>query len=409
MVPPQGAASCGGGKATDAVEKPRLVDIFRRIMATYRAQYRATPEQHRLLRDMERCRTAALGGRLYRCDHCGLDVPLYNSCGNRGCPQCQALEQARWIEARSARILPVGHHHVVFTLPSELRPLAIRHPRELYGLLLQTAGNTLTSLAEERLGVRLGATLVLHTWTRELLVHPHVHCVVTAGGLTLDGKKWVHRKGFLFAIRQMKSVFRARMLVGLDRLRRRGKVHLADGAQADAEAWKCLFGKLPKPAKWVAYIEAPFGRSTHVLQYLGRYTHRIGLSDQRLVAVTDDAVTFRTRGDATVTLTPLELMRRFVRHVLPKGLNKIRHVGLYAAPHVKGWLAQARRMLGPGDQTQVQPALPAPDEPECNETWDELLGRLLGTDVLTCPQCRQGRLLVQAVLQCARAPPEAKP
>lgn len=335
---------------------------------------------------------------------------MYNSCANRGCPNCQALEQARWIQRRSARILPVGHHHVVFTLPSELRPLACRHPRELYGLLLQTAGNVLTSLGEERLGVRLGATLVLHTWTRELLLHPHVHCVVTAGGLTLDGERWVHHKGFLFAIRQMKAVFRARMLAGLDRLRRSGQVHLADDPQADTEAWKRLFGKLPKPAKWVAYIEPPFGRSTHVLQYLGRYTHRIGLSDQRLVSMTEDAVTFRTRGDATVTLAPLELMRRYLRHVLPAGLNKIRHVGLYAAVHVKGALEKARLLLGAGDQAQRAPEVPPPPPaaPEQPETWDELLGRLLGRDPLVCPQCQQGRLLVQAVLPSARAPPEAK-
>jgi hypothetical protein len=405
--PPVGAAVCDGGG--QKAEKPRLIDVFRSIAAEYRSKYSLTPEQGRLLRDMERCRTAALGGRLYRCDHCQFEVPLYNSCGNRGCPNCQALEQARWIAARSARILPVGHHHVVFTLPSELRPLAGRHPRELYGLLLQTAGSVLTSLGEERLGVRLGATLVLHTWTRELLLHPHVHCVVTAGGLTLDGKKWLDRKGFLFAVAQLKAVFRARMLAGLDRLRRGGQVHLDDDPKADADAWKRLFLQLPKAGKWVVYTEAPFGRSTHVLQYLGRYTHRIGLSDQRLVAVSEQAVTFRTRGDATVTLHPLELLRRYLRHVLPAGLNKIRHVGLYAAVHVKGALAVARQLLGGGDQVEPTPEPQPPAQPEQPETWAELLGRLSGDDPLVCPQCRQGRLLVEAVLQCARAPPGAKP
>ncbi len=400
MAPPQGAAAyCGERARQDADDKPHLVEVFRRHAPAYRAQYHLTPEQARLLGDMERCRTAALGGRIYLCDHCGLEVPLYNSCGNRGCPQCQALDQAKWIEARSARILPTGHHHVVFTLPSELRPLAVRHPRELYGLLLRTAGSVLTTLGEQRLGLRLGATLVLHTWTRELLLHPHVHCVVTAGGLSLDGERWVHRKGFLFAVKQMKAVFAARMLAGLDRLRR-GGLHLDD----DPEAWTRLFQRLPRARKWVVYIEPPFGRSTHVLQYLGRYTHRVGLSDQRLVSVSDDAVTFRTRGDATVTMPPLELMRRYLRHVLPKGLNKIRHVGLYAAAHIKAALATARRLLGTGDQ----PAQPDA-EPEAAETWDAILERLTGVDPLCCPVCRQGRLALHAVVPDPRnrAPPGA--
>jgi len=400
--PPTGAAACHDSTRTDAEPRPHLVEVFRCHADDYRANYPLTPEQGRLLRDMERCRTAALGGHLYRCDACGDEVPMYNSCLNRGCPQCQALEQARWIEARSARILPVGHHHVVFTLPSELRPLAMRHPRELYGLLLQSAGSTLTTLGEERLGVRLGATLVLHTWTRELLLHPHVHCVVTAGGLTLNGERWVNRKGFLFAVKQMKAVFAARILAGLNRLRR-GGLHLDD----DPEAWTRLFQRLPKARKWVVYIEPPFGRSTHVLQYLGRYTHRVGLSDQRLVSVSNDAVTFRTRGDATVTMTPLELMRRYLRHVLPKGLNKIRHVGLYAAAHVKGALTQARQLLGAGDQPE--PISPPAAEAEQGETWDELLGRLVGVDPLKCPKCAQGRLVLRATLPPARAPPEAMP
>lgn len=373
-------------------------------MAEYRAHHNLTPGQARLLRDMEHCRTAANGGRLYRCDHCGHEVPVYNSCGNRACPNCQALEQARWIEARQARVLPVGHHHVVFTLPSELRPLAAFHPREMYALLLKTAGGVLTSLAEERHGVRLGATLVLHTWTRELLFHPHVHCVVTAGGLTLDGeKKWLHRKGFLFAVAQLKARFRARLLAGLDTLRRQGLQW-----DEDPEAWPRLFARLPKAKKWVVYIEQPFGRSTHVLQYLGRYTHRVGLSDQRLVAVTDDAVTFRTHGSATVTLAPLELMRRFLRHVLPAGLNKIRHVGLYAATHVRGELAHAHELLGTGDRDKPevpQPEPTPPTEPDPPETWAELLGRLLGVDLLTCPACRQGRMLVEEILPRGRAPP----
>ncbi len=409
MRPPIEAATTAGHgrqRAAAAEEKPRLVDVFRQHHAAYRGQFSVTPEQSRLLGDMVRCRTAALGGRLYQCDHCGVEVPLYNSCGNRACPQCQALDQARWIAARQARVLPIGHHHVVFTLPSELRPLALRHPRAMYGLLLKTVGQVLTSLAEEHLKVHLGATLVLHTWTRELSFHPHVHCVVTAGGLRQDGEGWEHRRDFLLSIHLLKAAFRARILCGLDRLRQ-GGLQWDD----DPEAWNRLFAKLPKAAKWVVYTEPPFGRSTHVLQYLGRYTHRVGLSDQRLVAVTADAVTFRTRGSATLTLKPLELMRRYLRHVLPAGLNKIRHVGLYAAVHMRGELAQARALLGEGDLASANDeppdvTAPAPASPAAAELdWTELLAQLLGATA-NCPHCRQGRLLQQAVLPRVRAPPE---
>lgn len=408
MGPPVTAAVCGSERTPASAEKPRLVEIFAHVASTYRAQHRLTPEQGRLLRDMERCRTAALGGRMYRCDGCDHEVPLYNSCTNRACPNCQMIEQARWIEARSARILPVGHHHVVFTLPSQVRALARRHPREIYGLLLETAASVLTSLGQERLGVRVGATLVLHTWTRELLFHPHVHCVVTAGGLTLDRARWVHRKGFLFAVRQMKARFRARLLAGLDRLRRSGKVTLSDDPEANAAAWQQVFVSLPKAAKWVVYIEAPFGRSTHVLQYLGRYTHRIGLSDQRLVSATEYAVTFRTRGDATTTLAPDELLRRFLMHVLPAGLNKIRHVGLYASVHASGALGSARKLLGEGDRQPPPPDAPPARPSEPVETWDELVTRLLGVNPLDCPSCRAGRLRLQCNIARprSRGPPE---
>ena len=403
MPQPQMAAECGGGQDSDEVQKLRLIEIFRQHAQAYRAQFRLTPEQERLLAGMERCRTAALGGHLYRCDHCGFELPIYNSCGNRGCPNCQALEQTRWIEAREQRILPVGHHHVVFTLPSQLRPLAKLYPRAIYALVLQSAGKVLTMLGHDELKARLGATLILHTWTRELNFHPHVHCIVTSGGLVQDGQIWRHRKGFLFSIRQLKARFRALLIAGLDQLRRNGLKY-----DEDPEAWSRLFATLPKAAQWVVWIEKPFGRSTHVLQYLGRYTHRVGLSDSRLLAVSDTAVTFATRDGKTLTLPPLELMRRYFQHVLPHGLNKIRHVGLYAATHVRGELAVARQLLGDGDKAPVVPTQPTPTEPEPYETWTEFMTRVLGVDPRQCPTCRQGRLLLEATIDRSRAPPEPK-
>jgi len=347
------------------------------------------------------CRTAALGGHLYVCDRCAHEVPVYNSCRNRNCPNCQALDQARWIDARKARMLPVGHHHVVFTLPGQLRPLAKRHPREIFDLLMTAVRETLTVLPQDHHGLRCGVTAVLHTWTRELLFHPHVHCIVTAGGLTLDGTRWIDRKGYLLSVDLMKAYFRGRVLHHLDGLRRQ------DGIELGQAAWNRLIGSLPKPKRWCVHIEQPFGRSAHVLEYLGRYTHRIAISDFRLVEVQEDSVRFRTRGDDTTTLAPSVFIDRYLQHVLPRGLHKIRHFGLYAAANVRRRLPVAHALLGEGDRYLQDGPRPEPGE----ETAAALLLRLTGEDPLRCPKCRKGRMerrplpVVGARAAGARAPP----
>lgn len=383
----------GSGAGPEAADRPSVVAIFRRHAEAYQAARPwLSPEQHRLLRDVMVCRTAALGGHLYVCDSCDHRVPVYNSCRNRGCPNCQALSQAKWIEARKARVLPVGHHHVVVTLPGQLRRLAMRHPRKLFNLLMVAVRETLTDLARDHLGIQLGVTAVLHTWTRELLFHPHVHCVVTAGGLTLDGTKWVDRKGFLLPVDLVKAHFRGRVLHHLDRLQRAGELGLG------VAAFRKLVGSLPKPDKWCVHIEQPFGRSKHVFEYLGRYTHRIAISDFRLVSATDDAVTFRTHGNDTITLAANAFIDRYLKHVLPAGLHKIRHFGLYAAATVNKKLPVAAALLGDGDR----------DEPEAKpaETAVELMERLTGEDLLRCPKCREGRMKRHPLeTESARGPP----
>lgn len=381
MAPCARATSLGA--EPPAPSRPSVVEIFRRHGKAYRVEHPwLFPEQKRLLYDMMVCRTAVLGGHLYVCNSCYHEVPVYNSCRNRNCPNCQAMEQARWIEARKARVLPVGHHHVVFTLPGQLRPLAKRHPREIFDLLMTAVRETLTVLPREHLGLHLGVTAVLHTWTREMLFHPHVHCVVTAGGLTLDGTRWVDRKGFLLPVALLKSYFRSRVLHHLDRLWRQEEIKLSKAA------WQKLIGSLPKPQKWCIHIEQPFGRSAHVLEYLGRYSHRIAISDFRLVDVQDDSVRFRTRGDDTTTLSPLVFIDRFLQHVLPRGLHKIRHFGLYAAANVQRRLPVACALLGEGDRSRKEQPTPAPLE----ETAVELLLRLTGEDLLRCPKCGKGRM-----------------
>ncbi|MBM4109660.1 MAG: IS91 family transposase [Phycisphaerae bacterium] len=370
----------GSGSPGEGGPKLRVVDMVRRHADAWRANHVPSPEQARVLRDVERCRTAALGGHLHHCAECGYEVPVYNACHNRHCPNCQAIEQARWIEAREAVLLPVGHHHVVFTLPAQLRPLARRFPREIYNLLFRAVRETLTLLADEHLGGILGITAVLHTWTRDLSFHPHIHALVTGGALHHDGTRWLPRLGFLFPVERMKAVFRGRVLAALHPLR--SALHLGDAA------WRQLLRSLPPKDKWVVYTEPPFGRSSHVLAYLGRYTHRIGISDARLIEANDDVVRFATRDGKTATLTPLEFVSRFLQHVLPSGFHKIRHFGLYAPGTAHKQLAAARALLEPDSTGPTHPE----GSVESGETWDALLSRLTGRDVLRCPRCQHGRL-----------------
>lgn len=399
---PQAREPAGDDEAKS--DGPKVVDIFRRHGDQYRALYPLSPEQDRLLRDMQVCRTAALGGHLYVCPECGFEQPQYNSCRNRGCPNCQALAQGEWIEKRNERILPVGHHHVVFTLPAQLRPLALRNQREAYSLLFSAAWETMQLLAKEDLDAQLGVTAVLHTWTRELGYHPHVHCVVTAGALSTDGTTWVERTSYFFPGARLKAVFRSRMLAGLRKLCEQGKVSIPEDGEdtSDSSAWERLERRLPGKKKWVVYTEPPLGRSTQVLSYLGRYTHRIAISDYRLVSIDDNKVCFRTHGDDTITLEALEFMRRFFLHVLPQGFRKIRHFGLYAPVNVNGRLEQARALLG-GDEgcnDEVEDESPP-------ETWVELLARLIEDDPLRCPKCKIGRMQVkQALSPTQRGPPK---
>ncbi|MBC8423708.1 IS91 family transposase [bacterium] len=382
---------------SSAPARPSVLAIFRRHGEAYLAgRPWLSPEQRRLLRDVMVCRTAALGGHVYVCDSCEHRLPVYNSCRNRSCPNCQALDQARWIEARKARVLPVGHHHVVFTLPGQLRALAKRHPRKVFDLLMTSVRETLTVLPRDHLGLQLGVTAVLHTWTREMLFHPHVHCVVTAGGLSLDGARWVDRKGFLLPVALMKAFFRGRVLHHLGRLQDLGELELQPAA------YKKLIGSLPKPKRWCIHIEQPFGRSAHVLDYLGRYTHRIAISDFRLVDVNDDSVRFRTRGDETTALSPEVFIDRYLQHVLPRGLHKIRHFGLYAAANVHKRLPVAQSLLAEVDRDHE--AEPGP-EPVA-ETAVELLLRLTGEDLLRCPKCQTGRMAQRPLpINGARGPP----
>ena len=367
--------------------KPRydIADIVRAHRPALEQRQYLSRSQKRVLTAISRCRTAALGGHLEVCTGCGREHPVYNSCRNRHCPKCQAAAQQKWIDARAARILPIPHFHLVFTLPAELKFLAQWHPVEIYGALFRCVSELLLELGRTHMNAILGLTLVLHTWTRDLRLHPHLHVLATAGGLSLDGKRFIHirpskrRKVFLFHVKRMGKMLRGKMLDALRELRAKGAF-----PELEPDAFDRLMARLAKHKCWVVYAKAPFRRSQHVLSYLGRYTHRVGIANSRLIDVGPKHVTFRTKGQGTATLHPVVFLARFIQHVLPDGFHKIRHAGLYACAQAGGSLECARCLL---------PAVPAPKEPAQPE------------DVPRCPQC--GGLILRIPLSAlARAPPQ---
>jgi hypothetical protein len=372
--------------ASRAPRRPslELADIVRAHGEAFRRSHTLTPDQAAVLRAIERCRTAAWGGHLEVCDHCELALPCYNSCRNRHCPKCQGLEQAKWIAEREERILPVRHFHVVFTLPAELHALTQYRREVLFNMLFASAAQTLLELGrdERHLGATLGLTAVLHTWSRELRLHPHVHCIVTGGGLALDGTRWVDsRRKFLFPVKVMGALFRGKFLDLLRRAHDRG--HFAGFERFDdPEGFERLLRTLAtKP--WVVYAKRAFGGPQQVYRYLGRYTHRVAIANSRLVALHDDSVTFRTKSGKTITVTAAEFLRRFLLHVLPARFVKMRHFGLLASSNVPTKLAQARALLS-GRATP--PAAPGP-------SGRDILDALCADkQARRCPRCGVGIL-----------------
>lgn len=359
-----------------------LADIVRAHGERYRRSHVLTPDQAVVLRDIGRCRTVALGGHLDVCDHCGHTAPSYNSCRNRHCPKCQGLAQAKWIAEREERILPVRHFHVVFTLPAELRALVRFRREKLFGLLFAASSQTLLELGREErfLGADIGLTAVLHTWTRELQFHPHIHCIVTGGGLARDASRWVHsRKDYLFPVKVMGSLFRGKFLDGLRKLHASGLFAGFD-AFDDPQGFDRLMSTLAT-LNWNVYAKRTFGGAEQVYRYLGRYTHRVGIANSRLVAMRANEVTFRTKDGKSISVTPTEFLRRFLLHVLPPRFVKMRHYGLLASGNVNTKLVKARAWLeaehAPTDTTTVTAAR-------------EIFDTLVGDKARRCPICRVG-------------------
>jgi hypothetical protein len=365
---------------------------------------RLRPEQKKALHALAACRTAALGGHVERCLDCGHARIAYNSCRNRHCPKCQALHRAKWLAREATYLLPVEYHHVVFTVPQEVAVLASANPTAVYRLLFEAASATLREVAANpaRLGAQIGVLAVLHTWGQNLHHHPHLHCVVTGGGLACDAQgqveaspRWVScRSGFFLPVRVLSRVFRGKFRAGLRGLFAAGTLAFPDRLAALAEpkkfaAWQACLGK----KEWVVHAKPPFGGPERVLRYLARYTHRVAISNHRLLRFEDGRVTFRYRDYAdpsaprrgkTMTLSAEEFLRRFVEHVLPKGFVKIRHYGLLAQRHRKERLALCRSLLGAATATVLATIAPAPADTETTP--------IAPAAPISCPRCGGTRL-----------------
>jgi hypothetical protein len=348
-----------------------VADIFRHHGAAWREANRGHVSLHQMkvMSAIERCRTASLGGHVARCenDACGHTVIAYNSCRNRHCPKCQAAASREWLADREAELLPVPYFHVVYTLPAQLRDVAFQNKRVVYDLLMKAAAETTLAIAADpkRLGAKIGITAVLHTWGSAMTHHPHVHMIVPGGGLSVDGERWIAaRSNFLVHVDVLARLFRGRLLAMLMRAHAEGRLNFFNthAGLADAAAFKRFLGPLHR-TKWVVYCKAPFAGPKAVLRYLSRYTHRVAISNRRLVAADDTSVSFRWkdyRADhaerwKTMTLSPFEFIRRFLIHVLPKGFHRIRHYGVFANGNRAANLARARELLG------VPPPEPAPE------------------------------------------------
>lgn len=388
-----------------------IADIFRAHGEAYRQGHPLSGGQKRVMRDIETCRTEVLGGHLDVCLACDYSHPSYNSCRNRHCPKCQSLAQARWIEARLERLLEAHYFHVVFTLPSSLRPLVRENRERLFDLLFASSAHALLELGKDpkRLGGQLGITAVLHTWTRELVFHPHVHCIVTGGGLAPTQDRWVAaRKKYLFPVQVIGQLFRGKFLDGLRKAYQSGQLVLGGSCAklADPAAFAALEATLYRTS-WVVYSKPPFAGPEQVFRYLGRYTHRVGISNHRLQAADQHGVRFATKGSKTITLPPDEFIGRFLQHVLPARFVKIRHFGLHASANATTRLVVARGLLEkPPASAPCEQAAPAAPNGS-TRTWQDILRALTGIDATLCPRCAGP--LERRALPAARAAALAQP
>jgi molybdopterin converting factor small subunit len=378
-----------------------VADVFRAHQEQFlqRWAYVLSDQQRKVLRDIGCCRTAALGTHLERCDRCSYETVAYDSCRNRHCPKCQSSARDRWLLKQAANLLPVPYVHAVFTVPEQLAPIALRNQKVFYAMLFRAASETLLEIAADsrHLGARIGILVVLHTWSQNLQFHPHLHCLIPAGGLAPDSSRWVSTKrhGFFLPVRVLSRMFRGKLLSFLKQSYRRGELCFPGKLTALSmpRAFHSLLGSLRRK-EWVVYSKPPFGGPEHVLKYLARYTHRVAISNGRLIGVENGKVRFRWRDSrhnnrsSTMRLDVTEFIRRFLLHVLPPGFVKIRHFGLLANRNRRQALELCRAHLHAtvGELTRL-----------LSEQQKSALNR-------SCPKCQHGTLHLIAHSFVAQSP-----
>jgi len=380
-------------------KQPEVADIFRRYGQEYRQNHFLSSEQFKTMRLIEMCRTAELGGHVEACDHCGFEHNAYNSCRNRHCPKCQTLGKEQWLNDRKAELLPCPYFHNVFTLPHELNPLILINKKIMLAILFAAAKETLQVFARDphwRLVGQLGFISVLHTWNQKLMDHFHLHCIIPAGVLSFDRKQWISaREKYLFGVESLAKEFKKRYLRKLKKAHEQEKLRFQGNASAFAsqQSFKRLIQTL-RDKQWITYSKQSFGGPEQVLEYLGRYTHRVAITNNRIVSMENGEVTFkyRDRSDENkvkeITIKAQEFIRRYILHILPKGFMKIRYFGFLAHTNKKTSIPLLRQLINPDAEFTEK----------LTETIEETMLRLTGVDISLCPECGKGKMICVKVL-----------
>ena len=390
------------------MDRPKLevADVFRRYGKAYRQEHGASMStaQRRVMTAIEVCRTAALGGQIEQCDQCGHQRICYRSCRNRHCPKCQSLARAEWIQRRQAELLDCEYFHVVFTVPEEIAAIAYQNKEVVYNILFRATAETLRTIAADpkHLGAEIGFFTVLHTWGSNLMHHPHLHCVVPGGGLSHDGTRWIScRPGFFLPVRVLSRLFRRLFLELLQNAFNAGKLQFFNALENLLDRHHfARYLMSARKTEWVVYAKPPFAGPQQVLDYVGRYTHRVALSNNRLLDIAAGKVRFqwkdyRDKGQQkTMTLSAEEFIRRFLLHALPDGLQRIRYYGLLGNRHRKEKLTRCRQLL----------SMPSSAESPPPEDYRDHHEQLTGSSLRECPVCHRGRMLMIELLTAHRSP-----
>ncbi len=398
------------------MDRPKLevADVFRRYGDAYRLQHGASlsSAQRRVMTAIEVCRTAALGGHLERCDCCNHERPCYDSCGDRHCPKCQSLARAEWVEKRKSEVLQTHYFHVVFTIPEQITSIAYQNKDLVYGILFRATAATLTTIAADpkHLGAEIGFFAILHSWGQNLLFHPHLHCVVPGGGISPDGARWIScRPNFFLPVKVLSQLFRRLFLQYLQESFDAGKLQFFTSLQAlkNPQAFNRHLD-LVRDVEWVVYAKPPFAGPQQVVDYVGRYTHRVAISNHRIVDIADGQVKFNWRDyrdnnqQKTMPLSADEFIRRFLLHVLPSRFHRIRYYGFLGNRYRKEKLESCRQLLGmtPPTESSAEPATP--------EDYRDRYERLTGRSLRECPVCHRGCMIPIKVLPDVRSSPAIK-